>query len=171
MTGRGVCGVVLGFTGSTGVVTVGAAVAVAETAPISIMLPARSPPWSAINFTRSAVTVALADRGASSTVSTIDPSSSRLPHSASGTTEFADGVMSCPSTVRPVTDDAEMFPEALAEPAATLVRTSSESMEISPPNNDIARAPTFAWALDDTPGWTATPASADPIRTIEPSSG
>ncbi len=164
-------GVTAGFTGVGGAVSGGAAVAAAETAPISITLPAGSPPWSAISFTRRAVTVACAERGGSSTVSTMEPRSSRLPQSASGMTEFADGVMSCPSTVSPVSVEAETLPEALAEPAATLVRTSSESIAISPPKSDTDRALTFACALDETPGWAATPASADPIRTIEPSSG
>ena len=38
-------------------------------------------------------------------VSIDEPSTSRLPQSASGTTAFADGVISCPSTVRPVSVD------------------------------------------------------------------
>ena len=92
--------------------------AAVETVPISIVLPAGSPPWSAVSFTRRAVTVAFADRGGSCTVSTMEPSSSRLPQSASGMTTFADGVMSCPSTVRPVSDEAETFAEEFADPAA-----------------------------------------------------
>ena len=42
---------------------------------------------------------------------------------------------------------------------------------ISPAKSDTASAPVFACALEDVPGWAATWASAEPIFTIEPSSG
>ena len=117
------------------------------------------------------MTLADAERGGSCTVSTLEPSTSRLPQSASGMTTFADAVISCPSTVRPVSDDAATFADAFAAPAATLARTSSESTVISPAKSETANAPTPLCALDETPGWAVDAASAEPIRTIEPSSG
>ena len=86
-------------------------------------------------------------------------------------TAFGDGVMSCPSTTRPVSDDAETSADAFAGPAATLARTSSESTVISPPKSETASAFTLACALDETPGWATTLTPPEPIRTIEPSSG
>ena len=74
--------------------------------PISITLPAARPPWSTISLTRSAVTVAVAERGAFCVVTTWEPSTSSVPQSASGTTRFGAGVISCPSTVSPVIEDA-----------------------------------------------------------------
>jgi len=86
-------------------------------------------------------------------------------------TTFGVGVTSCPSTVRPFTVDAETLPDALADPAATLARRSTDSIVISPPKSDTASAPTVAWAVEVTLGWAAARASADPMRRIEPSSG
>ena len=51
--------------------------ALVETEPISITLPATRPPWSTISLTRSAVTEALADRGTFCVVTTWEPSTSR----------------------------------------------------------------------------------------------
>ena len=42
---------------------------------------------------------------------------------------------------------------------------------ISPPKSATASALTPLWELEETPGWATTRASAEPIRTIEPSSG
>ena len=117
------------------------------------------------------MTDALAERGGFCVVSTWEPSTSSVPQSASGTTRFGAGVISCPSTVSPVIEDAETLPEALTDPAATLARRSSEVTVISPAKSDTASAPVFACALEDVPGWATTWASADPIFTIVPSSG
>ena len=171
ITGRDAGAFAGGFAVGTGLVAGGAAVAAVETVPSSIMLPARRPAWSAISFTRMAVATAFAERGGSCTVSTCEPSSSRLPQSSRGTTTFAAGVTSCPSTVRPFTVDAETLPDALADPAATLARRSIDSIVISPSKSETASAPTVAWAVEVTLGWAAAFASADPMRTIEPSSG
>ena len=74
------------------------------------------------------MTVALAERGGfCDRLDDWEPSTSSVPQSASGTTRFGDGVISCPSTVSPVIDEAETLPEALTDPAATLARRSSES--------------------------------------------
>ena len=135
------------------------------------MLPAGSPPWSAISFTRIAVTLAVAERGAFCELSTEEPSTSSEPQSASGTTRFAAGVISWPSTERPVIADAETLPDALTDPAAALARTSIDSTVTSPPKSETASAPTPAWALDDSPGWATTRWLAEPIRSTEPSAG
>ena len=103
--------------------------------------------------------------------STWEPSTSSVPQSASGTTRFGAGVISCPSTVRPVIVEAETLPEALTAPAATLARRSSDATVISPPKSDTASAPVLAWALDDVPGWATTWASAEPTFRIAPPSG
>ena len=161
----------VGAVGFVGAITVGAAAAAALTAPISITLPAARPPWSTTSLTRSAVTLAVAVRGGFCVVSTWEPSTSRVPQSASGTTRFGDGVISCPSTVRPVIEDPETLPEALTVPAATLTRRSSEATVISPPKSETASAPVFACALEDVPGCATTCASAEPIFTTVPSSG
>ena len=58
----------------------------------------------------------LAERGGFCVVSTWEPSTSRVPQSASGTTRFGAGVISCPSTVSPVIEDPETLPEALTDP-------------------------------------------------------
>ena len=87
----------------------GAADAGAETRADLDQLPAASPPWSAISLTRSAGDRCLGRARRLCTVSTTEPSSSSVPQSASGMTAFGDGVISWPSTVRPVTVEAETF--------------------------------------------------------------
>ena len=62
------------------------------------------------------MTDALAERGGFCVVSTWEPSTSSVPQSASGTTRFGAGVISCPSTVSPVIEDPETLPEALTDP-------------------------------------------------------
>ena len=66
----------VGFAVVVGALAAAAAFAVAETAPTSIVLPAGSPPWSAISFTRIAVTLAVAERGGFCELSTEEPSTS-----------------------------------------------------------------------------------------------
>src|SRR5262245_31088089 len=149
----------------------GAAVADALTLPISIALPAASPPWSASSFTRIAVTAAKAARGGFWTVATLEPSTSRLPQSAIGTTRFGAGAIVCPSTASPEIVDAETVPDELTEPAAALARTSSDSIVTSPPKSETASAPTDACALEETPGWATTRWFPEPIRRIDPSPG
>ena len=66
-----------------------------------------------------------------------------------------------------------LTPETLTprEAAAVQPRTSSESIVLSPPNSVTASALTAPCALEETPGCAATFVEADPIRTIDPSSG
>ena len=80
-------------------------------------------------------------------------------------------MISCPSTVSPVIVDAETLPEALTEPAATLARMSSEvDRDLAGEEGHGERADAGLRARG-VPGWATTWASAEPILTIEPSSG
>src|SRR5262245_55980947 len=87
-TGRGGGRVADVWGGAAGLATTVAAAAEVLTEPISIVLPARSPPWSVSSLTRIAVTLAVAARGGFCTESTLDVSTSSVPQSASETTRF-----------------------------------------------------------------------------------
>ena len=80
-------------------------------------------------------------------------------------------MISWPSTVKPVIVDPATSEDAFAVPAAALALRSIDSAVISPPKSETASAVVRAWALDETPGCAATCPPAEPIRTIEPSSG
>ena len=63
-TGRVTGGAMVGFVGSSTGATGAAARVDVEIEPISIVLPAGSPPWSAVTLIRSAVSDVAADLGA-----------------------------------------------------------------------------------------------------------
>ena len=60
---------------------------------------------------------------------------------------------------------------AVTVPAAAVAWVETEPTVTSPPNRVIATELVSASALADAPGWVATLPDAEPIRTIEPSSG
>jgi hypothetical protein len=99
--------------------------------PIVISVPAGRPAWSAISRSRSPEIVPRAAGGLPPD-STRPPSTSSVPQSPTGSCWLGAAATGCPSTRRPVTVEEPTSAVALADPAAALARTETESAAISP---------------------------------------
>ena len=154
--------------GDTG--TTACATARALTIPTTSSVPTGSPAWGAISRIRRPVTALSAERGVSE-VELVEPRSSRVPQSASGTWTFGLAATGVPSTTRPVIEEVPTSPVAPAEPAAAPARTLTDSATTSPPNAETASALTEPSAEDEVPCCAVAVAVEVPTRSTDPSGG
>ena len=119
---------------------------------------------------RRPVTALSAERG-SSDVERVDPSTSSVPQSASGSWTLPVGVTAWPRTTRPVIVDVPASPVAPAGPAAAPARTFTDSATTSPASAVTASARIVPSAEDEVPGCAVVVAVEAPMRSTDPSAG
>ncbi len=129
----------------------GWATARAVASPTTISVPTGRPRCSAMSRMRRPVTALSAERG-SSDVERVDPSTSSVPQSASGSWTLPVGVTAWPRTTRPVIVDVPTSPVAPAGPAAAPARTVTDSATTSPASAVTASARIVPSADDEMPG-------------------